>query len=153
MVHRPAYLMGVLRALPGGSGSLERIVGTCRVRQGWLSAEVCRRDAHEPRVPVPYCHRNGFTSTAPPWAELPTQRRKYCTVETTRTIFWSWAPSFTPGAWSRGMITKIPWLACRMLPSSLRESAANCSAAARALAVASLTIEGLSWLSRVKMKV
>jgi hypothetical protein len=24
--------------------------------------------------------------------------RKYCTVETTRTIFWSWAPSLTPGA-------------------------------------------------------
>src|SRR6186997_3591493 len=33
--------------------------------KGGSNAEVCRRDAHEPRVPVPYCHRNGFRSTAP----------------------------------------------------------------------------------------
>jgi hypothetical protein len=34
-----------------------------------------------------------------------------------------------------------------MSPKALRESLANCSAAARALAVASATIDGLSWLS------
>jgi hypothetical protein len=40
-----------------------------------------------------------------------------------------------------------------MPPRLLRESAANCSAAARAFAVASATIEGLSWFADLTMTV
>lgn len=50
----------------------------------------------------------------------------------------------TPGAWSRGRITKTPWLAWRIPPSAVLESLANCAAATRALAVACATMAGFS---------
>src|SRR5215204_4403780 len=55
--------------------SLDALAEPAESGKGGSDAEVCRRDAHEPHVPVAYCHRNGFTSTAPAWAELPIQRR------------------------------------------------------------------------------
>jgi hypothetical protein len=48
-----------------GPRSLDVLAERAESGKGGSDAEVCRRDAHEPRVPVAYCHRNGFTSTAP----------------------------------------------------------------------------------------
>ncbi len=61
--------------------------------------------------PEPYC--NGFCCQSTVRARdrgpgTSGYSRKYCTVDTTRTIFCSCAPSFTPGAWSRESITKTP---------------------------------------------
>src|SRR3546814_948395 len=55
----------------------------------------------------------------------PYSSSRYSRVETTRRVLWISLPSWTPGMSSRARIWNTPWLARRMAPTRLPESAAN----------------------------